>query len=256
MRNSTLLKRADALKKLRDNGPNVGNNFIQRVQRLYPESRLCWNPNRNYNPFRPKLRKSFRLPNERIFSLFELMSHTRSFENRHYRKAAKLLRDLQPTDEEFKRDFDGELFWKDKLARMRDISEDSGGRDKNIEDMKFILEWLVDDINPEWLPSEDRNKMNALKSSMLHGADDSHTMTIERFMKEMDNLEQDKKQFSRLMGPGKKGKENWAEVKPLLESYAEALARTRPYRLTESKMETLKQENRNNNFGGPNIKYR
>lgn len=241
---STLLKRADALKKMRDESHNVGNNFVQRVQRLYPESALCRRPSAHWNAkARPQV-KELRMPNERIFSLFALMNNTNAIKNRHYRAAGKLLRDLQPTDAEFKPGFDREGFWKDAIKRARQISEESGRSNQNIEDMRFLIEWHVHDLNPKWLPEEERRHMNALKSVMVNGAENAHSMTASRFLRELNELEQDKESFGRMIGHGRKAQKRWKIFKKACLEYAGHMEKSRQYKLTDAKRDEIRHHQR------------
>ncbi len=244
---STILQRANALKQMRSDGQEVGNNFIQRVQRLYPQSRLCYNSDRRAaNGNTPS--RSFELPNERIFSLFDIIKAVNQIRDRHMKEAAKLLRDLQPSRNEFTRDFNKEQFWKDALSRAQTLSRETGGRNqyKCIEDLRFLIEWQVYDINPRWLPPEDRIKINALKSAMLHGPDNAQTMTIERFRKELDDIENDPEQLARFVGTGDDAQEKWARRKENYLAFVEAIAGNKKFAMTEEKRDTLRAFRRAN----------
>jgi mRNA degradation ribonuclease J1/J2/exonuclease I len=253
----TLLHRANALKQLRSDSKNVGNNFIQRVQRLYPESKLCRTgaARHSADPVNDNRQsRAFRLPNERIFSLFHLIKSINQIKNRHYKDAARLLRSLQPSDAEFEKDFDRNAFWGKALKQAQRLSKETGGHDPYIEDMRFIIEWMVDDVNSDLLPDKDRLRVNALKSAMLHGPDNAHTMTVERFMKELERIESDPDQFERLIGSGDEAKQKWIGLKATYMAYAQQLDRSQSYAMTDAKRERVRAYRRTNNPGGPGIR--
>jgi mRNA degradation ribonuclease J1/J2 len=244
---STLLQRANALKQLRSNGQEIGANFMSRVQKLYPQSKLCYNKERvAANGNTPS--KAFKLPNERIFSLFDIIKPVNQIRDRHIKEAAKLLKEIQPSEAEFKRDFDKQSFWKNAVARVHALSAETGGRNqyKCIEDLRFLIEWQVYDMNPNWLPEADRIKINALKSAMLHGPDDSQTMTIERFRKELAQIERDPEAMAKIVGIGDDAAQKWTELKAMYLGYAEELAKNRKFLMTPEKRQTLRAFSRAN----------
>lgn len=250
MPKTTLQARANALKKLQAGaGGGIGNNFIQRVQRLYPQSTLWRRGGKAPEGKGPGdgVSKTFRLPGERIFSLFHVIKAVNTIKNKHYKKAAKLLRDIQPTAEEFKRDFHRESFWKDALHRARELSEETRGLDPYIEDLRFLIEWQADDINPRWLPEEDRRKINALKSSMLHGPDNAHSNTVDKFRAEMARIESNPADFERLVGRGTDAKKRWKALKGAYTEFADAMAQTGRYAMNERKRERLREYRRSHN---------
>jgi hypothetical protein len=255
----TLMGRANALKQLRSDG-QVGNNLIQRVQRLYPKSSLKRIPDyhadmagRAANDNAPS--RAFRLPNERIFSLFRILKSVNQIENRHYKEAARLLRDIEPTDDEFRENFDRIGFWRSAVARAQAIRDACDDKARPVmEDLCFMIEWLADDISPEALPEKDRIRVNALKSAMLNGADNAHTMTVERFERELDAIENDPAAFEKLVGSGPDAQEKWGELKRTYLSYAARMARSGDYVMTEEKREALRAYRRSTN-GGPGIRF-
>lgn len=249
----TVMQRASALKQLRGNEQDVGNNFIQRVQRLYARSHLCRAnaPAAQQAKRGASISRSFKLPGDRIFSLYHVMKSVNRIKNRHYQEAAKLLRELQPNDSEFERDFDREKFWKGKLKAVQKLSHDTGGRDPYIEDIRFLVEWLVDDINPKYLAKADHARINALKSAMLHGPANAHTMTVERFERELNEIENDPAQFAKMVGDDPEAKERWKQIKADYMEYAQALSRTTYFRMTENKREQMREFRRNQGQSGP-----
>lgn len=237
---TTILQRANALKQMRSGAQDVGNNFIQRVQRLYPQSRLTFNPDlaaarRSAND------ASFRLPAERVFSIFHVIKGINQTKSRHYKAAAGLLRDVKISAAEFEKDFDSEKFWTDAVRRARELSVESGGRDYYIEDIRLLVEWMADDVNPKYLPETDRVKINALKSAMLHGPDTAATNTVDRFLREVNEIENDPAQFAALVGEGPEARERWESMKATYLDYAAMMAQSRKYAMNEEKREALRQ---------------
>jgi hypothetical protein len=246
---TTLQQRANALKQMRSSTQDVGNNFIQRVQRLYPQSKLCFNPERDGRTIANGNDASFRLPSERIFSIFHVIKGINQTKSRHYKAAAGLLRDIKISGEEFKKDFDTESFWKNALHRARMLSERTGGRDFYIEDIRLLVEWMADDINPKFLPDEDRARINALKSSMLHGPDTARTNTVEKFLKEINDIESDKEKFAAMVGRGREAKAEWEEMKTTFLGYAQMMDQARKFAMTEDKREEMRQFRRSAQSG-------
>lgn len=238
---TTLQQRANALKQMRSSTQDVGSNFIQRVQRLYPQSRLCFNPERDGAKHANGNDASFRLPGERIFSIFHVIKGINQTKSRHYKAAGGLLRDIKITDAEFKPDFDTESFWKNALFRARTLSEQTGGRDFYIEDIRLLVEWMADDINPKFLPEGDRARINALKSAMLHGPDTAKTNTVEKFLREVNEIESDKDRFAAMIGTGREAKEEWEARKTTLLEYAQMMDQSRKFAMNEEKREALRQ---------------
>jgi hypothetical protein len=247
MPKTTLQARANALKQMRSgSAAEVGNNFIQRVQRLYPQSRLCRGAGQHADKPAQAARtsKTFRTPNERIFSLFHVLKNVNQIKNRHYRKAAQLLRDLQPSDEEFKRGFHKESFWKDALHRATKLSEETNRNDPYIEDLRFLVEWQVDDVNPQWLPEADRRRINALKSSMLHGPDNANTNTVAKFLREIEEIEEDPKKFEQMVGEGPAAKKRWNVLKKIYTDFAAKIADQSRFAMNDGKRESLRDYRR------------
>ncbi len=107
--------------------------------------------------------------------------------------------------------------------------------------MRFLVEWLVDDINPQWLPEADRRKINALKSSLLHGADNAHTTTVARFLSEIEKIEKDPAQFERMIGTDDEAQKRWKELKGVYTKFAEEMKSNRKYAMTDAKREILRE---------------
>jgi hypothetical protein len=245
MPKTTLQARANALKQIRSgSSAEVGNNLIQRVQRLYPGSRLCRNTAPADKPAAPQVSKTFRAPNERIFSLFHMIKAVNQIKNRHYKKAATLLRDLQPTDDEFKRGFHKESFWKDALHRATQLSEETRRQDPYIEDLRFLVEWQVYDNNPAWLPEADRRRINALKSSMLHGPDNAQTNTVAKFLKELEDVESDPKKFATMVGTDAGAEKRWVKIKKIYVDFAKKMTGADRFSMNERKREDLREYRR------------
>lgn len=242
MPKSTLQLRANALREVRANATDSEQNLIQRVQRLYPQSRLRLGGGNAEVPANANTPAAqvFRLPNERAFSLFQVIKRVSGVKNRHYRAAADLLKSLTPTAYENRRDFDREGFWREAVERADEISRQSGGRDRNIEDMRFLVKWMVYDINPKWLSAEDRAQMNALKSAMLHGPENATTMTVERFRRDIRALENDPEQFKRLVGDDDGAQARWTSLKAAFTRYANTMESKGEYAMTDEKRERLR----------------
>jgi mRNA degradation ribonuclease J1/J2/exonuclease I len=251
---TTLLQRANALKQMRSSTQDVGNNFIQRVQRLYPQSRLTFNPEVTHEGMhRPANDSSFRLPAERVFSIFHVIKGINQTKSRHYKAAAGLLRDIKITAAEFEKDFDEEAFWTSAVKRARDLSVESGSRDPYIEDIRLLVEWMADDINPKYLPEADRARINALKSAMLHGPDTAPNNTVERFRREVAEMDADEARRTQVFGAGDEGAKKWEEAKATYLQYADLMDQSRKYAMTEEKREALRQFRRNSNQAGPRM---
>jgi hypothetical protein len=247
---TTLLQRANALKQMRSSTQDVGNNFIQRVQRLYPQSRLTFNPeNQPEGTRRPANDSSFRLPAERVFSIFHVIKGINQTKSRHYKAAAGLLRDIKISAKEFEKDFDEESFWTDAVRRAQKISAESGGRDFYIEDIRLLVEWMADDVNPKFLPEADRARINALKSAMLHGPDTAANNTVEKFRREVAELDADSEVRTRLFGAGADGEKKWEEAKSTYLQYADMIDQSRKFAMTEEKREALRQFRRSGQNG-------
>lgn len=242
---TTIMQRANVLKQMRDNSHELGKSFMQRVQELYPKSALCRN-----NP--EKFQKGaandnvpnapFRLPNEKIFSLFNVAKGVNQTKNRYWAEAAKLLRTLQPKEGEFASPADKRALWKHAVKTIKGISdrfyEAEGRKDPYIEDIRFLIEWEADDINPEFLPRADRKRMNALKSAWLH-------QSIQNFVRELDRIEADPQAFKKLVGDDEDAQERWAEMKETFLSYAISMARSRRFAMTKEKQDIVNAERRN-----------
>lgn len=249
---TTLLQRANALKHMRSSTQDVGNNFIQRVQRLYPQSRLTFNPEVTHDGMRrPANDSAFRLPAERVFSIFHVIKGINQTKSRHYKAAAGLMRDVKITAAEFEKDFDEESFWTDIVKRAQDLSKESGARDPYIEDIRLLIEWMADDINPKYLPKADRARINALKSAMLHGPDTAANNTVDRFRRELAELEADETFRAQVFGTGAEGQKKWEEAQAAYLQYANLMDQARKYTMTEEKREALRQFRRNSNQSGP-----
>lgn len=248
---TTLLQRANALKQMRSSTQEVGNNFIQRVQRLYPKSRMAYG-GMDGGGNRPVANdNSFRLPGERIFSIFHVIKGVNQIKNRHYKAAAQLLQSVKITKAEFEPDFDAGKFWTDALKRARDLSVETGGRDPYIEDVRLLIEWMAHDIDPQFLPSVDRDRVNALKSAMLHGPDTASNNTVERFRREIAELEASKERLEQLFGKGPAARRKWEETKATYLEYADMMDRAQNYAMDEQKRETVRQFRRTSpNPGG------
>ncbi|MBU0858403.1 MAG: hypothetical protein KJ667_00560, partial [Alphaproteobacteria bacterium] len=173
-----------------------------------------------------------------IFHVVKGINQTKS---RHYKAAAGLLRDIKISAAEFQKDFDTENFWKDAVRRAKLLSEDTGGRDFYIEDIRLLVEWMADDVNPKYLDEPDRARINALKSSMLHGPDTASTNTVERFMREMAEIESDPAQFEHLVGKGPAAVARWEQLKATYTEYATMMDQSRKYAMNEEKREALRQ---------------
>jgi|GEM_PF-2755993 len=243
MPKSTILSRANALRHINTTNHTLGDNLIQRIERLYPRSALCRHPDfgvkKPVNENSPT--KSFRLPAERIFCMIHFLKAVNSIENRHYATAAKLVRDLEPKASEFTREFNKEKFWKDILKRTLALSEETLGRDKHIEDLRFLVEWQIHDVCPMLLSKETRQTINALKSSMVHGSENAATMTVERFRKELEDIETNPDTFKKLVGEGEEAKAKWAEMKPVYLDYVAKMESNAKYRMTEAKREEVRK---------------
>lgn len=247
---STILQRANALRQANADNNEIGHSLAQRIHKLYDRSALCRNPAYHGNaavhdPVNDNRKtKEFRLPNERIFSIFHVLKPVNQSSNRHYKTAASIVRNIQPQEAEFAAKFDEKRFWRKAVKDIRALSKQSGGRDRYIEDLRFMIEWQADDACPDLLPRADRQKMNALKSAMLHGPENSVTMTVARFRKEIEIIENDPEQFVRIVGDGPDAQDRWQAMKAVYLAYADSVDRRRQYQMTESKRESLREHRR------------
>jgi mRNA degradation ribonuclease J1/J2/exonuclease I len=237
---STLMQRANALKHMGGSHAQVGQNFIQRVQRLYPQSRLVFNPQGAANQNKQSA-NHFRMPSERVFSLFHVIKGINQTKSRHYKEAAKLLQNLKLSEGEFKRGFDKDSFWRGSVNAIKDISLQSGGRDFYIEDIRMLVEWMAYDVNPKYLDPERAKRMNALKSSILHGPDDSQTMTIAKFRREVEEIENDQELRAKIFGTGDDADQAWSDLKTVYLSYAQKMESVSKFEMTEDKREELRR---------------
>jgi mRNA degradation ribonuclease J1/J2 len=247
---TTILQRANALRQANADNHEIGNSLAQRVDRLYRKSALCRNPAYHGNaaihsPVNDNVKASeFRLPNERIFSIFHVLKPVNQID-RHYKAAAAIIRDLQPKEEEFKPGFDQKGFWRKAIEDICALSKETGGRDPYIEDLRFMIEWQADDACPDLLPQAEKKTINALKSAMLHGPENSVTMTVARFRKEIETIENDPEQFARIVGEGPEAQEKWKEMKGIYLAYAASFDRRRDFKMTEAKRTSLREHRRN-----------
>lgn len=240
---TTIMQRANVLKQMRDNSHEIGKSFMQRVQDIYPKSALCRsNPEKfqkkaaNDNSANPP----FRIPNEKVFSMFHVAKGR--IKNVYWAEAAQLLHLMQPKENEFTGKMDTRDLWTHALKTIKGISERAyaaqGRKDPYIEDIRFLIEWQADNINPAFLPKEDRVRMNALKSAWLH-------QSVQSFIKDLDKIEADPQMFKKLIGSDNKAQERWAEMKNTYLAYAESMRRSRRFAMTKEKQNIVNAERRN-----------
>lgn len=230
---NTLLQRANALSNIEPTEESL----TTRVLKFYGETKLGRSyQKRSYDPANDNIR----LPQQRISSLFHICRPVNRNTNRHYRKAAKLIDSITPGPTELSREFNKRAFWSEAYKNMCAISDETGRRDKYIEDVRMMMAWLVDDIAPTALPKEDRATVNAMKSAYLQ-------RQAYEFEKEIKEIESTPDIFAKLVGDDKGAPERWKKLKAQLMTYLDTMKEQHKFQMTDRKRELVRAQNRHEN---------
>ncbi len=243
---ATLLARARALREIGHGGVDMQHSLKWRIFRLYPHMKRGnaeWWKNKKA-PVDESFPRSVALPGQKIGALADILNPNNSVSSRHYKAAAKLIRDLQPKAEEFEKGFDKKAYWASALQRIDDIAEAAGDDDKMINDLRFLIQWQAHDVNPRLLSAVDRTVIEAHKAVMVHGPDNPTFTTLSRFVRELVELEENPEERRRLLGEGEEAERAWQTMKESFTRYARDLSESKRFELNEKRRAALRERRR------------